>query len=105
MELFQKILNEHINKALKEQDDRLREYLERNLAQLGYVFKSAEDFERFLEDRITTITYENNPHRKELYIDYSTDKKLVGIYSSKVTIESGEGCPFDVTGRFTIKIG
>ena len=80
MSFLETVQNEFIRKASKDFDNHLKNYVTKNLKELGFEFQSEYDFIQFVSKRVTRIGFEDKPNEYELYVDYQTDnQKLIGI--------------------------
>lgn len=87
--VIENIQNDFIDKASKGFDDHLKNYVRKNLKELGFEFQSESDFIDFVLKRVTRISFEDNPDEYELYVDYQTEnKKLIGIYNNKISFSN-----------------
>ena len=97
MELIQNELNKIYEKALAKQDRLLRNYLIKNLKELGIDINDDDELNKFARERIHVVDYPNHEH--ELYIiDNAGNKTLIGIYSTKVNVDL-------LDNKVNIKIG
>lgn len=88
MSVLEMVQNEFIRKASKDFDSHLKNYVTKNLKELGFEFQSEDDFIQFVSKRVTRIGFEDKPNEYELYVDYQTDnQKLIGIYNDKVSFD------------------
>lgn len=88
-------------KAVREFDQKLKEYVIKNLNHLGFIFTTDLDFIQFVSTRITRVAFEDKPDYYELFLDYNNETKhgtLIGTYSTKTVFENN-GC------TMTVKIG
>lgn len=86
MSFLETVQNEFIRKASKDFDNHLKNYVTKNIKELGFEFQSEDDFIQFISKRVTKIAFEDKPNEYELYVDYQTDnQKLIGIYNDKVS--------------------
>lgn len=87
---FQDQTLERFIKQVQEQlEDRLRDYLTRNLWLLGFEFKTDEEFLAFVGCRIQRISFEDKPRYYELYLDFIDLENrgvLVGCYSDNIDV-------------------
>jgi hypothetical protein len=94
MEMLQR---DFIQKASKDFDNHLKNYVIKNLKELGFEFSTESDFIDFVSKRVHRIGFENRPNEWELYVDYQTEnQKLIGLYNDNVSF-SYEGSKVTAT--------
>lgn len=94
MEIVQQ---DFIRKASKDFDNHVKNYVTKNLKELGFEFQSEDDFIQFVSKRVHRIGFENRPNEWELYVDYqSSNQKFIGSYNDKKCI-SYDGSKLTVT--------
>ena len=87
LSLHESTMFEMQKKIWKDFDNHLRNYVTKNLKELGYEFISETDFIVFIQKRVTIISFECKPNEFEIYldfVDYENRGTLIGIYSDKV---------------------
>jgi len=102
--LMDSIMRDFYKKSSQEFDDHLKNYVIKNLKDVGFEFKSDKDFLDFVSKRITRIGYQNKPNEWELILDYGCkNQKLIGLYNDKVTF-SNEGSKVTATFGRTFRL-
>lgn len=95
--VMQMLQMDFIQKASKDFDNHLTNYVIKNLKELGFEFSTESDFIDFVSKRVHRIGFENRPNEWELYIDYNTEnQKLIGLYNDNVSF-SYEGSKVTAT--------
>lgn len=72
----------------------LQNYLKENLEKFGFYFDSDDLLLKFIGDRITRITFSENPDYYEYYLDFISEEKkgiFIGCSSSKISYEFNQG--------------
>lgn len=101
--IMEQVQRDFIQKALRGFDNHLKNYVTKNLKELGFEFSTESEFIDFVSKRVQRIGFENRPNEWELYVDYQTEnQKLIGIYNDNVSF-SYEGSK--VTATFGRSIG
>lgn len=91
------IQNDFIIKASKDFDNHLKNYVTKNLKELGFEFENETDFIDFVSNRVTRVGFADKPNEYELYVDFqSKNQKLIGLYNDKVSF-SNDGSTFTAT--------
>jgi hypothetical protein len=94
MEMVQR---DFIHKASRDFDNHLKNYVTKNLKELGFEFSNEREFIDFVSKRVQRIGFENRPNEWELYVDYQTEnQRLIGIYNDNVSF-SYEGLKVTAT--------
>lgn len=94
MEMVQR---DFIRKASRDFDNHLKNYVTKNLKELGFEFSNEREFIDFVSKRVQRIGFENRPNEWELYVDYQTEnQRLIGIYNDNVSF-SYEGSKVTAT--------
>lgn len=101
--VMEMVQQDFIRKASKDFDNYLKNYVTKNLKELGFEFQNESDFNEFVSKRVQRIGFENRPNEWELYVDYGTEnQKLIGIYNDNISF-SYEGST--ITATFGRSIG
>jgi hypothetical protein len=83
------VIGELQRKMVYKFDNKLEDYVKRNLSQLGHEFSSKVYFHDFCKKRITRASFVNDPHCYDIYLDYVSEENrgtLIGCYSDKFKI-------------------
>jgi len=70
-------------------ENNLKQYLIKNLNDIGIVFNSENDFIEFVKARVHRIGFEEIPNYYELYLDFVDEKNrgtFLGSYSDKIDV-------------------
>lgn len=95
--IMEMVRNDCIQKASKQFESHLQDYIRNNLLALGFVFPNEKELVEFVSKRVHRIGFENRPNYFELYLDYQTENQtLIGMYNDNVSI-SYEGSNVTVT--------
>jgi len=95
--VIQNIQNDFVIKASKDFDNHLKNYVTKNLKELGFEFENETDFIDFVSNRVTRVGFAYKPNEYELYVDFqSKNQKLIGLYNDKISF-SNDGSTFTAT--------
>lgn len=95
--LIEMVQRDFIQKASRDFDNHLKNYVTKNLKALGFEFSNESEFIEFVSKRVHRIGFENRPNEWELYVDYNTEnQKLIGLYNDNVSF-SYEGSKVTAT--------
>jgi len=102
--LHETFMNDLYRKVTSEWDEKLKDYIQHNLKQFGFYFKTDAEFYGFCKNRVHRIGFENKPNEWKIYLDYvdaQNTGKLIGIYSDEIDFKM-DGNSYTVTiGRST----
>src|SRR5512138_3122569 len=100
--LHEQIMSDFRKKVWSDFDKKLREYVTKNLNDLGYQFATEDEFIEFVKARLHRIGFEDKPHYYELYldfVDYENKGTFIGSYSDNVDISWKDNTVTATIGR------
>lgn len=100
--LHEQMMSDFHKKVWSDFDKKLREYVTKNLNDLGYQFANEDEFIEFVKARICRIGFEDKPHHYELYLDFVDNENkgtFIGSYSDNVDITWNENTVTATIGR------
>jgi hypothetical protein len=101
--LMGSVMQDFHKKACSHFDNHIKNYVTKNLKDLGFEFSSEAEFVDFISERVTRINHSANPIGWQLWLDINTDnKKMIGIYYDKVSF-TYDGTK--ITATFGINVG
>lgn len=100
--LHEQIMSDFHKRVWSDFDKKLREYVTKNLNDLGYQFATEDEFIEFVKARLHRIGFEDKPHYYELYLDFVDSENngtLIGSYFDNVDISWKDNTVTATIGR------